>query len=527
MSFPYTAKSAAIQHRPCPTDPTALRFRRISSEEGGRVKKLLVLLNAFILIACSTSNLPEREGRSDRPNILLAIADDWSWPHAGFYGDEVVRTPTFNRLASEGIVFDHAYVSSPSCTPSRAAILTGQWHWRLEESANLWSTLDRRFPVYPDLLEMAGYLVGFTRKGWGPGRIEPGGRTRNPAGDRYESFSEFLDQREEEQPFCFWFGTTDPHRPYEKGSGRSSGIDPSEISVPPFMPDAGPVRNDIADYYYEVERFDRELGELLEELARRGELENTIVVVTSDNGMPFPRAKATLYDAGTRVPLIVWWPDRFPGERRIDDFVSLTDLAPTLLELAGQDVPAEMTGKSLAGILTATPEDQQDRSFVLTGKERHVPCQEAPESGGTPMRAIRTREFLYIHNFAPDRWPGGTPDYEDAFLPGSWYGDIDNGPSKTYMVEHRDQEDVQPLYELAFEKRPSEELYDLGSDPWQMTNVAQDPNYRETKEKLHRMLMEKLRASEDPRVLGEGERFDDFPYYGGTPLAPEYEPQGQ
>lgn len=490
------------------------------------MKQLLLISSIILVIGCSTSNQSASRAEDDRPNILLAIADDWSWPHAGAYGDEVVRTPTFDRLAGEGVVFDHAYVSSPSCTPSRAAILTGQSHWRLEESANLWSTLDRRFPVYPDLLESQGYLVGFTRKGWGPGRIEPGGRTRNPAGDHYENFTEFLDRKEEGQPFCFWFGSTDPHRPYEEGSGKSGGIDPARISVPPFLPDVDPVRDDLADYYLEVERFDREVGEMLDELDHRGELENTIVVVTSDNGMPFPRAKATLYDAGTRVPLVIWGAGYLPGERRIDEFVSLTDLAPTFLEVAGQRVPPEMTGRSLVSLLVpSSVESQQNRDFILTGKERHVPCQEAPESGGTPMRAIRTHEFLYIYNFAPDRWPSGTPHYEKAYLSGSWYGDVDNGPSKTYMIENREEAAVKPLFDLAFAKRPSEELYNLGEDPWQTRNVAQDPEYEETKEKLHRTLMDELRDSGDPRVGGEGARFDAYPYYGGTPLAPGYEPE--
>ncbi|HLV00126.1 MAG TPA: sulfatase/phosphatase domain-containing protein, partial [Acidobacteriota bacterium] len=320
-----------------------------------------------------------------------------------------------------------------------------------------------------------------------------------------------------------WFGSTDPHRPYEEGSGGSSGIDADRIQVPPFLPDADSVRADIADYYFEVERFDREVGELLEELERRGELGNTVLVITSDNGMPFPRAKANLYDAGVRVPLIAWWPGHFPGERRIDDFVSLTDLAPTFLELAGQDVPSEMTGRSLVDLLTNSAEEWPTREFILAGKERHVPCQDAPESGGTPMRAIRTRDFLYIYNFAPDRWPAGTPDYENAFIPGSWYGDVDNGPTKEYMVDHRDEETVRPLYRLAFEKRPARELYDLTVDPWQMENLAEDPDYQDTRDELHLILMEELRNSEDPRVIGEEVPFDSYPYFGGTPLAPTYE----
>ncbi|MEJ2083237.1 MAG: sulfatase-like hydrolase/transferase [Acidobacteriota bacterium] len=123
------------------------------------------------------------------------MADDWSWPHAGVYGDPVIKTPTFDRVAREGVLFSAAFVAAPSCTPSRAALLTGQWHWRLEESANLWSTLQARFPVYPDLLEESGYFVGYSRKGWGPGKWEVVGRTRNAGGVEFPYFDSFLEQR--------------------------------------------------------------------------------------------------------------------------------------------------------------------------------------------------------------------------------------------------------------------------------------------------------------------------------------------
>ena len=217
-----------------------------------RASFTLLIIVSLLLCGCS----PEVEHEAGQPNILLAIADDWGFPQAGTYGDPVVKTPTFDRLAREGIVFNQAYISSPSCTPSRAALLTGQWHWRLEESANLWSTLQTKFPVYPDLLEKAGYFVGHTGKAWGPGRLEPGGRTRNPAGPRFESFAEFLDARPGEQPFCFWFGTLDPHRPYETGSGKAAGMDLAAIRLPACLPDSPEVRSDVADYYFEVQRFD-------------------------------------------------------------------------------------------------------------------------------------------------------------------------------------------------------------------------------------------------------------------------------
>ena len=205
-----------------------------------------------------------------RPNILFAIADDWGWPHAGVYGDPVVKTPVFDRLAREGVLFHHAYISSPSCTPSRGAILTGQWHWRLEGAANLWSVFPDKFPVYPELLEEAGYVVGSTGKGWGPGRTESQGR--NLAGKRYRSFKDFLETRPKGKPFCFWLGSSDPHRPYKRGSGVASGMKLEDIELFPCFPDHPEVRGDVADYYWEVQRFDGLVGAALAALEAIDEL---------------------------------------------------------------------------------------------------------------------------------------------------------------------------------------------------------------------------------------------------------------
>ena len=223
--------------------------------------------------------------------------------------------------------------------------------------------------------------------------------------------------------------------------------------------------------------------------------------------MPFPRAKGNLYDIGTRVPLVIRRPDLIASGRHSDDFVSLTDLAPTILELAGVSVPKVMTGKSLTPILSSGESGRIDsaRTYVLTGKEHHVPVQESPDSGGTPMRAIRTHDFLYIYNFRTDRWPAGTPHYEKAFLPGTWYGDVDNSPTKFYMVDHRDKDDLhRKLFDLAFGKRPAEELYDLKKDPDQLQNVAEDPEYGAIKGRFSEQLMRELHSTLDPRVLGRG-----------------------
>ena len=460
------------------------------------------------------------------PNILFAIADDWGWPHAGAYGDPVVKTPTFDRVAREGVLFHHAFVTSPSCTPSRNSILTGQYHWRLGPGANLWSTLDPATPVYPLLLQQAGYHVGSWRKSWGPGNLA--GWEDHPAGKPYSNgFSEFLDARPEHAPFCFFLGSSDPHRGYVLNSGAESGIDLNKIKLFQCFLDNMTVRGDVADYYFEVQRFDRDVGNAISKLEEIGELENTIIVITGDHGMPFPRCKSNLYDSGTRVPLAVRWGSNInkPG-RSIEDFVSLSDLAPTFLQIAGVEIPQVMTGKSLVNILSSTKDgivDPENRSFVLYGKERHVPAQEG-HLGGYPCRAIRNHDFLYILNYKPDRWPSGTPNYQNAATPGSWYGDCDNSPTKTSIIENKDKDEHHAqLWELAFGLRPEEELYDCKNDSDQLKNLAADPNFVEIKEKLAIQLMDNLRASGDPRVLGEGDQFDNYPYYGGTPQHPSYE----
>jgi len=470
-----------------------------------------------------------------QPNILFCLADDWSWPHASIGGDKVVKTPTFDKVAREGVLFENAFVSAPSCTPSRGAILTGQWHWRLEEGGNLWSTLPAKFPVYPDLLEGIGYHVGYTRKGWGPGRDEPGGRKRNPAGPRYKNFREFLNARPEGKPFCFWFGSTDPHRGYKWQSGVNSGMTLEDVGVPAYFPDSEEVRTDICDYYWEVQRFDTEVGELLELLQDKGELDNTLVVISGDNGLPFPRCKSTLYDSGTHVPLAVCWPAAVSGGRVVEDFISLSDLAPTFLEAAGLKSPAQMTARSFLDILTSRKSGRVDRKrdHVLTGKERHVPGQET-DMGGYPMRAIRTHDFLYIRNFKPHRWPSGYPagyaetvEIDVAKPRNTKFGfvDTDGSPTKSYIIKHRDNPKVGKLYDLAFAKRPAEELYDLKKDPAQMNNVAGQPEYAETRKKLSAALMAQLKATQDPRVLGKGDVFDQYPYYGGgVPTKPTKRP---
>lgn len=482
---------------------------------GVRTDRLVIhcvlLLGMWSTAALSRCEVLSEE-RVQRPNILFAIADDWGWPHAGAYGDPVVKTPTFDRIAKEGVLFTHAHVIAPTCTASRGGILTGQAAHRLEEGANLWSRLPARFRCYPDILEEAGYVVGSMRKGWGPGSLEGTGRDHNPAGPAFRSFKEFLATVPTDRPFCFWFGSSDPHRPYDKGSGVASGIDANQIRVPPFLPDTPTVRSDIADYYFEVQRFDRELGEVIKILEETGRLENTLIFVTGDNGMPFPKAKATCYDAGTHVPLAICWQARIPGGRTVRDFVSLTDIAPTILQAAGLEPLPEMTGKSLLNILLSSDSGQVDpnRDHVFTERERHT-CTR-PNNASYPVRSIVTERWHLIWNLRPQLWPAGNPPEESV---GRDYGDIDGSPTWSEMLNRKEDPKIRPFFlAAAGAKRPEFELYDLLNDPGEMNNLAGRPEVAQIEAELKEKLKSWMTRTGDPRASGDTDFWDRAVYYG-------------
>jgi N-sulfoglucosamine sulfohydrolase len=453
----------------------------------------------FLFSACQ-----DRVSNS-RPNILFCISDDQSWLHTGAMGDPVVKTPAFDFIANEGILFTNAFCDAPSCGPSRSAILTGQHIWRLEEAGNIHSTLPDKFPTYTDLLENEGYAIGSYGKPWAPGKFES---PLNPAGKVFKSFKEFFQAKPKDQPFCFWLGSYDAHRAYKLNSGLEAGMDPSEVIVPAHLPDDPLVRNDILDYYYEIQRWDTTVWKALKVLEEAGELENTLVVVTSDNGMPFPRAKATIYDFGTHMPMAVSWPARIINpDRKYEGFVHLSDLAATFLEAAGLEVPGEMTAISLMDIFSGSEKTPREAAF--TAMERHDGCR----IGGKayPCRALRTKDFLYIRNYEPDRWPAGNPDakYCARAIP---FGEVDPSPTKTLLLEN--EEEFQEYYDLAFGKRPAEELFDLNSDPGQINNVAELEAYSGIREKLSIRLQEYTAKTGDPRALGKDAPWDFYPYYG-------------
>ncbi len=454
-----------------------------------------------------------------RPNILLVIADDWSYGHAGAYGAAWIRTPSFDRVAREGVLFTNAYTSNPKCSPSRASMLTGRNTWQLKEAVNHFSIFPGDFPVYPDLLEKAGYFVGFTGKGWGPGDYRAGGWSRNPAGPEFanhrltpphrgisnkdyaRNFEDFLAQRPAGKPFCFWLGGHEPHRPYEEGAGLRAGSNPKEVPLPAYYPDDDRIRSDLLDYAVEVEWFDAHLGRVMQKLEEIGELDNTLILVTSDHGMPFPRVKGQIYEHSFHLPLAVRWGSQVKGGRVVEDFINARDFAPTFLEAAGLEPQGSMTGRSFLDILKSGKSGLVDpsRSLMLIGKERHDLGR--PHDWGYPIRAIRTPDYLYVRNYEPDRWPAGNPE--------TGYRNCDDSPTKTLLLSGFDR-----FYRLSFGKRPAEELYLVKTDPDCVHNLADEPKYATVKRELREKMEELLRGEGDPRMLGNAAFFDTIDYTG-------------
>ncbi|GAB4134975.1 MAG: sulfatase [Planctomycetaceae bacterium] len=488
-----------------------------------------VLLFFVLMIPGGLANSGEK-----RPNILLAISDDQSFPSASAYGDTSCKTPAFDRIAREGVLFQNAFCASPGCSPSRAALLTGRHTWQIEQAGTHASSFPKKYTVYPDILERAGYHVGYTGKGWGPGNFRVSGRTRNPAGPAYQkrklksppgisnkdyaaNFADFLKAKPDNAPFCFWFGAHESHRSYQKGSGLMAGKKLSDVKVPSFLPDTPEIRSDLLDYAVEVEWFDAHLMRMIQLLEKRGELDNTIIIVTGDNGMPFPRAKANCYEYGIHVPLAIRWPKRVPGGRTVRDLIGFVDLAPTMLHAAGIPVPKTMSGRSLMNVLASRKSGLVDvtRTKVFSARERHSSSRYKNRT--YPIRAMRTERFLYIRNFRPERWPAGAPQkYEANGKLGPMHGgyhDIDACPSLTFLIQNRESKRVKPFFHLAVDKRPAEELFDIKTDPGNLRNLAGDPKYADVLARHRKELLKTLHETGDPRVLNGGDIYESYKRY--------------
>jgi arylsulfatase A-like enzyme len=510
---------------------------------------------------------------AERPNILFCFADDWG-RYASAYAaldakptaNSVIKTPNIDAVASRGVLFRHAFVTAPSCTPCRSSLLSGRYFFNTGRGAILQGAVwDESIPTFPLLLRDSGYQIGKTAKVWSPGTPAdaPYGKQEfafQKAGMAFNQFSQqataavakgkgvadakadllaqvegnfasFLKGRDAKKPFCFWFGPTNVHRKWIKGSGKALwGIDPDSLKgkLPKFLPDVEEVRQDFADYLGEAQAFDACVGVLLKQLKDAGELDKTLVVISGDHGAPgFPGGKCNLYDFGTNVALVAAGPG-VPGPRVVDDFVNLMDLAPTFLEAGAVKRPEGMNGKSLWPVLTSKKDGQVDpeRRWVVTGRERHV--GDAREGNKPyPQRALRTKDYLYIRNFAPDRYPMGDPKgvtadktppasalENDTFVA---FADMDASPTKSWLIAHRDNELWKWHYEYAFGKRPAEQLFDLRTDPDQVKNLIGDKMYEETRKKLAEQLTKILTDAGDPRLVEKDCRFEKSPYTDAVP----------
>lgn len=481
----------------------------------------------FVAIASSCGN-EEEQISSSRPNILICIADDVSYPHMSAYGCPWVSTPGFDEVAKKGLLFTNAYTPNAKCSPSRSALLTGRNSWQLEEAANHWCFFPQKFKTYPESLKENGYIVGYTGKGWAPGvageidgikRLLTGtpfnGKRKMPPANfisdiNYSAnFNDFLDSKPVDKPFCFWYGGFEPHRAYEYGAGIHKGSkNLSDIDrVFSFWPDNDTVRTDILDYAYEIEYFDMHLQMMLKALEAKGELDNTIVIVTSDNGMPFPRIKSMAYEYSNHLPLAIMWKNGIvnPG-RTIDDFVSFIDFAPTFIEMANikedESGMKAITGRSLIEIFTSEKSGKiiNERDHVLIGKERHDVGR--PDDQGYPIRGIVNADYLYIKNLEPFRWPAGNPE--------TGYLATDGAPTKTEILRQRSKQTL--YWQLSFGIRVKEELYNLKDDPDCVNNLADNSDFIEIKGSLEKQLNSELREQDDPRMFGNGRIFDEYIY---------------
>ncbi|HSQ57355.1 MAG TPA: sulfatase, partial [Gemmata sp.] len=531
-----------------------------------KMKWLLAL--AAVVIADEVSLAVEPV---EKPNILFCFADDWG-RYASAYAtidnrpspNQVVKTPNIDRVAARGTIYRNAFVNAPSCTPCRSSILTGRYFFNCNRAAILVGAVwDGSLPAFPLLLIDGGYHIGKTAKVWSPGTPidAPFGGQKyayHNSGMWHNNFSEyvttavqngrpvaaarddllaevrgnfdsFLKAREKGKPFFYWFGPTNVHRYWVKGSGKALwGINPDSLKgkLPPHVPDVPEVREDFADYLGEVQAFDAYVGVLMKQLEASGELDRTLIVISGDHGAGgFPGAKCNLYDFGVGVSLVTAWPGG-KGGRVVDDFVNLMDLCPTFLETAGVKLPPGTNGKSFLDVIKSEKSGQVDagRTWVVTGRERHVAI--AREGGlGYPQRALRTRDFLFVRNFAPERTPMGDPLTITADRAPTGrelemntviaFGDMDAGPTKAWLIANRNNPKWKWYYDHAFGKRPAEELYDLKTDPDQILNVATDPKYAKDREKMAGRLMEVLKDAGDPRVTEKECRFDRPPFAEG------------
>ena len=427
---------------------------------------LTVSAGAFSLLGCQPGEVARSS--THRPNILVLISDDHSVPDLGCYGNDALETPNLDRLASEGIRFNRAYVDSPQCSPSRASLLTGRTP-HAAGASRLHADILPEIPDVVKLLKSQGYYTGGYKK-IHQDRIK---QEFDYYGGARARFPEFFNERPKNKPFLLWFGSLLPHRPYGRGT-LSARHRPEEVHVPDYLPDTLRVRKDLARYYQKIEKFDTQCGKFLDLLEQEGEVENTMVIMLGDNGLPFPRGKGTLYEPGINVPLIIRWPGVVEPGQVSDALVSVVDLTATWFEAANIDPPPNIQGRSLLPLL------QGEQSRV----RKHAYSERNWHDNWDPMRCVVGDRYKLIQNYRPQ------VGYQPTI-------DIRNSPSYKSIQQLGKRELPERLDFYFADSRPHVELYDLQEDPHEWNNLAEKEEYVDLVLKYQKQLSEWMEATND------------------------------
>jgi arylsulfatase A-like enzyme len=420
---------------------------------------LLSILFLLTTVAC----VSRQSQQQTQPNFIVFIADDAAWNECGPYGNPNIKTPNINKLAEEGVVFTNAFLTTSSCSPSRCSILTGRYP-HSTGAPELHMPLPANQLIFPGELQKAGYFTAVAGKYHiGPKRAEfdtiYGG---HPSG--CEHWLEALQSRPKDKPFFLWLAAIDPHRAYFPNAIPEPHR-PEDVIVPPYLPDNDSTRKDLAFYYDEISRMDSYMGEVMAELKKQGVDENTLVIYMSDNGRPFPRAKTRMYDSGVKTPFIVRWPAKLK-KGTSDALLSSIDIAPTFCELAGAGIPDTYQGVSLVPVLENY--NNEIRDYIVSEHNWHD--YQAHE------RAIRNHKYLYIRNAFPD-------------LNASPPADAVRSITYQEMIKmYKAGELNENQFDCFIEPRPAEELYDVVNDPYQLHNLAENPEYAGVWDEMRKLL---------------------------------------
>jgi uncharacterized sulfatase len=412
-----------------------------------------------------------------KPDIVVFLADDHGFGDSTVYGATDVRTPSMQRLAAEGMTFMEAFVASPSCSPSRAALLTGLMPARNGAEANQTHKRDGVRSLTEDLKQLGYQLAAFGKVAHGNDGPRHGFDVLEKRYDA-QTVSAFLDRRDASVPLVLFAGTNEPHVPW----AEPPAYDPAAISVPPTLIDTPQTRHQRARYLTDVTQADTELGEVFA-LARRRLRQGALFLYTSDNGSQFPFGKWNLYDAGIRSPLIVVWPGVVTPGSTSDAMVSWVDILPTLIAAGGGQAPAGIDGRSFAGVLRGTTTRHRDEVFATHSGDG--------ANNVYPIRAVRTRQYKLILNLFPQYAHTTNTDRGGG-----------SGQGRIYYEEWvaaaaRDEAAARTL--RRYHQRPAKEFYDVLTDPFELRNLAADPTHRDVIDRMRRQLEEWMQAQGDTR----------------------------